>query len=63
MGWGSGNGKGEVLNPAAGEPTVCGSAAEHPFNGKLVLIDVSGLGHKVEGCHPPLAGCGGWGKM
>lgn len=47
MGWGSGNGKAEVLNPAAGDPIICGGADEHPFNGKLVLIDVSGLGHKA----------------
>ena len=47
MGWGSGNGKGEVINPAAGDPTICGSSDEHPFKGKLVLVDVSGLGHKA----------------
>ena len=47
MGWGSGCGKGEVLNPAVGEPIICGSDSEHPFRNKLVFIDVSGLAHKA----------------
>ena len=47
MGWGSGNGKAEVLNAAAGEPVICGSDDAHPFSGKSVLIDISGLAHKA----------------
>ena len=47
MGWGSGVGKKEVLNPASGDVVICGNSDEHPFHGKLVLIDVSGLGHKA----------------
>ena len=48
MGWGSGCGKAEVLNAAVGDPIICGSSTEdHPFNGKLVFIDVSGLAHKA----------------
>ena len=46
MGWGSQKGKAEVLNPAAGELVACGSDGQHPFNGKLVFIDTSGLAHK-----------------
>jgi hypothetical protein len=45
MGWGSGNGKAEVLNPASGDLIACGSDGDHPFAGKLVFIDVSGLAH------------------
>ena len=47
MGWGSGNGKAEVLNPASGDLIACGSDGDHPFAGKLVFIDVSGLAHKA----------------
>jgi hypothetical protein len=47
MGWGAGTAKKEVLNPAAGEVVICGNSDEHPFHGKFVLIDVSGLGHKA----------------
>ena len=47
MGWGSGNGKAEVLNHAAGDVVVCGDNGAHPFAGKHVLIDVSGLAHKA----------------
>ena len=47
MGWGAGTAKKEVLNPAAGEVVICGNSNEHPFHGKFVLIDVSGLGHKA----------------
>ena len=47
MGWGTGVGKKEVLNPAAGDVVICGNSDEHPFHGKLVLIDVSGLGHRA----------------
>jgi exonuclease-1 len=46
MGWGSGKGKAEILNVAAGDVIVCGADGDHPFNGKVVLIDVSGLAHK-----------------
>ena len=47
MGWGSGNGKAEVLNHAAGDVVACGANGAHPFAGKHVLIDVSGLAHKA----------------
>ena len=47
MGWGAGTAKKEVLNPASGEVVICGNSDEHPFHGKFVLIDVSGLGHKA----------------
>ena len=49
MGWGSGSGKAEILNPAVGDPIICGSTSsgDHPFNGKIVFIDVSGLAHKA----------------
>jgi hypothetical protein len=48
MGWGSGSGKAEVLNQAVGDPIVAFSSSDdHPFNGKLVFIDVSGLAHKA----------------
>lgn len=46
MGWGSGAGKREVLDPAAGPPTSI-SAGYNPFDGRYVLIDVSGLAHKA----------------
>ena len=47
MGWGNGSGKKEVINASVGDPVVCGSDWEHPFAGKLVFIDVSGLAHKA----------------
>ena len=47
MGWGSGSGKGEVLNAAVGDAIICGSNGDHPFRNKLVFIDVSGLAHKA----------------
>ena len=47
MGWGSGSGKKEVLNAAVGETVICGSDEAHPFNGKLVFIDLSGLAHRA----------------
>jgi len=37
-----------VLNKAVGGAIVAGTSSdEHPFNGKLVFIDVSGLAHKA----------------
>ena len=45
MGWGKGNGKGEVINPAAGDPVICGSNDVHPFDGKIVLIDITAVAH------------------
>ena len=47
MGWGNGDGKKEVLDPAGGDVIFCGSDGEHPFRNKLVFIDVSGLAHKA----------------
>ena len=47
MGWGSGSGKKEVLNAAVGDPVICGSDEPHPFDGKLVFIDLSGLAHRA----------------
>ena len=47
MGWGSGSGKGEVLNAAVGDAVIRGSNCDHPFRNKLVFIDVSGLAHKA----------------
>lgn len=47
MGWGSGCGKAEVINPAAGDCVACGVSEHHPFHGKTVLIDISGLAHKA----------------
>jgi exonuclease-1 len=47
MGWGNGSGKKEVINASVGDPVICGSDREHPFAGKLVFIDVSGLAHKA----------------
>ena len=47
MGWGSGSGKSEVINAAVSDPVICGSGGDHPFDGKLVFIDVSGLAHKA----------------
>jgi len=47
MGWGGGCGKAEVINPAAGDCVACGVSEHHPFHGKTVLIDISGLAHKA----------------
>ena len=47
MGWGNGSGKSEVLDPAGGDVIFCGSDGVHPFRGKQVFIDVSGLAHKA----------------
>jgi hypothetical protein len=44
MGWGSGSGKKEVLDPAGGELVVLGDAPG-PFVGKTVLVDLSGWAH------------------
>ena len=44
MGWGSGSGKKEVLDPAAGELVTLGDAPG-PFVDKTVLIDFSGWAH------------------
>ena len=44
MGWGSGSGKKEVLDPAAGELMTLGDT-QAPFVGKTVLIDLSGWAH------------------
>ena len=51
MGWGNGAGKREVLDPAGGGLRSCDSDGS-PFEGKDVLIDVSGVAHKASkrGC-------------
>ena len=47
MGWGSGSGKAEVLKAVSDPIVAFSSSDDHPFNGKLVFIDVSGLAHKA----------------
>ena len=47
MGWGGGQGKKEVLDPASGGIIFCGSDGQSPFAGKFVFVDISGLAHKA----------------
>ena len=46
MGWGSGDAKKAILNPASGGLRSCADGSS-PFRGKDVLIDISGLAHKA----------------
>ena len=46
MGWGSGKAKQEILDVAVG-PIVSIDAGYNPFDGRYVLIDISGLAHKA----------------
>ncbi|EOD31031.1 hypothetical protein EMIHUDRAFT_203105 [Emiliania huxleyi CCMP1516] len=50
MGWGSGAGKGKILAPAAGD--LVHVSAHNPFDGKMVLTDISGLAHRASKKQP-----------